>query len=193
MRETKCGLEAWRQLHQRYDPTTPQRDVDELRDIMHVTRSKSKSAIMGDIQIWETKIHRNAIRKGCGLDLVIPEGPRKSIIMSILSKAMETDIKGHMETAWLRSPPEAHRAGYLSNTTGAGPMISHTEETKSESWAAGDEALDEVRTETLNARTKLLEGKGKGRDRDKGKGKGKDKVRWRCDKNGHTQACASSD
>jgi hypothetical protein len=31
VRQTNCGVEAWRQLHQRYDPQTPQRDVDEIR------------------------------------------------------------------------------------------------------------------------------------------------------------------
>lgn len=182
------SLEAWRRLHHSYDPMTPQRNVDEIRDLMYVSRAKSVATTMAEIQTWENKINRVSLRKGCTINEVMTEDMRHSILMSILSVNMEKEIMEHVDRypsyAALRQRIE-HDA--FMHTTGPAPMINHTEAVETPIVEIGD---DDPLTEALNAFQKAMTGIGKGeRERDtpgKANGKG-ERQWWRCGKKGHTQ------
>ena len=190
------GLEAWRRLHHSYDPMTPQRNLDENRELMYVPRAKSMSTLMADIQVWEQKLQRATIRKGCSINETMNEDFRKSILMSILPVSMEKTIREHAD----RYPTYAALRQRIENdtfmtTTGHANMINHTEAIEPEitGAVAADGGDDDPLNLALDALQKALKGRGKGKgqgqDRqrpDKGKGKG-DKVCWRCGKKGHTQ------
>ena len=50
------GFEAWRQLHRKYNPTTPARALQAMIDIMTIKRAQSHKELMGMIEKWELKV-----------------------------------------------------------------------------------------------------------------------------------------
>jgi hypothetical protein len=157
---------------------------------MNVTRSKSVNNLMSDIQIWEAKLDRYAMRQGKTLEVAMPEHMRRCTLMSLLPASMEKELKGHMDRypgyANLRKRIEQDS---FNGTTGTAPMIANTE-TAAPWESQAEDKNDDLQSLFLDA-LKYAKGKGKGRDKkpnpDKGKGKGKEKVCWKCGKTGHTQ------
>ena len=96
---------------------------------------------MSEIQTWENKVNRVALRKGCGLDEVLREDMRCSI--------REKEIKGQVDRyPTYRALRQRIEQDTFLHTTGPAPMINHTE-------AETEEGVGDAYYEALNAFNKF--------------------------------------
>ena len=51
------GFEAWRQLHWKYNPTTPARALQAMIEVMTPIKTKGPKELLAAIEKWELKVH----------------------------------------------------------------------------------------------------------------------------------------
>ena len=176
------GLECWRKLARRYDPSTGGRKRNLLKQVLSPGRCKLEE-LAGAMERWEEAVSRYGRRKD-------DDGNREylsdSVKMAALESLLPVELEEHimMNQSRLGSYELIRRevAAYLEARTGARirevPVLNRQQRDPN--------AMD---IGSLTRKGKGKEGKGKGKEKKGGMGKGKgDKSNllcWNCGRLGH--------
>lgn len=172
---TGKGLEAWRRLHRRYDPTTVGRSRGLLREILTPGKSDVNS-LRHNLERFEEKVRRYMERRDVnGARLVLSEDIR----MAALESMLPDDLERHVQLNRSRLPDynslrnEVMLYAEARGTSTKPPKNMHN---------------DPMDTSMLVKGGKSKKGKGKGSFGKDGKGATSPSVTacWTCGKKGHT-------
>lgn len=171
------GLEAWRRLHRRYDPSTVGRSRGLLREILTPGKS-SVDSLRHNVEKFEEKVRRYTERRDVnGARLVLSEDIR----MAALESMLPDDLERHVQLN--RSRLQDYNA--LRNE-----VMLYAEARGTPSRPPKDVHNDPMDTSMLDKGGKSKKGKGKGSPSKDGKGAASSNltVCWTCGKKGHTSA-----
>lgn len=147
------GLEAWRKLHRRFDPSTGGRRRNMLREIINPGRCKHENQLYGAMERWEELVQRYERKLGRSLDDDLKMAALESLVTSELEKHLM------MNASRLNSYESMREEVFLYIETRTGARM------KSEARWRDDRPDDPMDTSSFAHKG----GKGKGKDK-----KGKD-------------------
>ena len=169
----KSGLEAWRRLNRRYDPSTGGRKRNLLNSILHPGKAKLHS-LSGMLDQWQERVRRYEQRKGeSGERLQIPDDIEYGILESMLLDELEKHLMLNRARLNIFDDNLNEVALYVEARTGI----------RLQSDTVGGANYDPNAMD-VGALNKGGKGKGKGKGEGKdGKGKGDGKGWWNYNNN----------
>ena len=87
----RCGLEAWRKLHKRFDPTTGGRRRNVLRAIINPTKV-TVDQLSGAIERWEELVRRYESKKVHGVQRTMDEDIKMAAFEALLPAELATHV-----------------------------------------------------------------------------------------------------
>lgn len=173
------GLEAWRRLHRRYDPSTVGRSRGLLREILTPGKS-SVDALRHGVEKFEEKVRRYTERRDVnGARLVLSEDIR----MAALESMLPDDLERHVQL---------NRSRLQDYNSLRNEVMLYAEARGTSIRPPKDVHSDAMDTSMLDKGGKSKKGKGKGNPGKDGKGSASLNltVCWTCGKRGHaSSAC----
>ena len=174
------GVEAWRALHRRWDPSVAGRSRAILREVISPKRS-SLDNVLANLVIWEEQVRRYEQRKD-------KEGNRQKVPDDIRMSSVEALVPEELEKHLLLNSQRLSTYALMRDE-----VVMYAEARTGQSLSG--RLKKDPNTMDIDALTQE-KGKAKGKGK-KGKGKGKDggpksdvsKIEcWNCGKKGHRQA-----
>ena len=106
------GLEAWRALHERFEPRTAESETTLLTHVFAIAQQSIKETkdvpqAISDLEARVRKYHEVCITSA------IPAEQQKGLIMTILPAAMKTHMSQHAQLSWAEYKAKVFEFVYL--------------------------------------------------------------------------------